>query len=315
MSRLLQLQSVIRETVAGLAHFDQAIAADPESYSLSLAAKSLRDQYNQLQSQFLAEANRLEVDVCSYRLFAMLGGARYTLTEITTALQDFQSFFTTVYRALAMRMNKKRSEIENPDFGIAYTFPGSLGVVLTLPRELQMFSSGQEYDKAMETVFGMARARTAEEIVNHARSVGSGAVRRMDKWAADHLSYGFGADISWKSQTASPTRLFVQPPQIKNLRNAISLSDYSAPRDVDVIGMLWGADLDRKSFHFKTETKQDIRGRFSDAITLDHRAQLPAPYTAKLRITTQSLYATEQEEDDYFLLSLEPREHEQAKEQ
>lgn len=305
MARLLELQSFIQEAVVGLSRLDRAIAANPDSTSLVLAAESFRDQYGQLQAQFLAEANRLEVDVCTYRMFAVLGGARYTLTEVTTALRDFQQLFTTVYRALKPR---RRSEIEDSDFGIAYTFPGSLGVALTLPRELEMFDSGRHFDDAMQTVFGMMRSRTADEILQHAHNVGVTAIRQMDRWAADHADYGLGADIGWRAQTANPKRLFIQPPEISSLRNAISLSAYSAPRTIEVVGLLVGADMDRRSFHLRTETNQHIRGRFSDAITAEHRAQLPAPYTAKLRLTTQTLYATEQEEDAYFLLSLEPRE-------
>ena len=162
-------------------------------------------------------------------------------------------------------------------------------------------------------MFGMARSRTADEVLQHVRQIGPTAIRQMDRWAADHTDHGLGADIGWKTQTSSPTRLFIQPPEISSLRNAISLSAYSAPRNIEVVGVLVGADMDRKSFHLKTETKQDIRGRFFDAITAEHRAQLPAPYTAKLRITTQTLYATEQEEDAYFLLSLEPKEAYEAK--
>jgi hypothetical protein len=159
----------------------------------------------------------------------------------------------------------------------------------------------------MQTVFSMAQSRTPDEIVQYVRNIGPASVRQMDRWAADHVNSGLGADIGWKAQSVSPQRLFIQLPEISGLRNAISLSDYSAPRTIEVVGILVGADMDRKSFHFKTEKRQDLRGRFLDAITADHRVQLPASYTAKLRVTTQTVYATEQEEADYFLLSLEPR--------
>ncbi len=308
MARLLELQSLLQEAVAGLVRFDQAIASSPASTSSSLvlAARSLHDQYDQLQSAFLAEAKRTEIDVCTYRMFTTLGDTRYTLNEVTTALQDFQRLFSTVHRALRPRRSRRRDEVEDAGFGIAYTFPGSLGIALTLPRELEMFDSNQYYDEAMQTVFAMAQSRSPDEIVQHVRSVGPTAVRQMDRWAADHVSYGLGADIRWKTQTANPKRLFIQPPEISGLRNAILLSDYSAPRTIEVVGVLVGADMDRKSFHFKTEARQDLRGRFLDAITTEHRVQLPAPYTAKIRVTTQTVYSTNEEEDEYFLLSLTP---------
>ena len=60
MTRLVELQSLIQEMGAGLSRLDHAIAADPNSTSLVLAAKSFRNQYDQIHAEFLAEANRLE---------------------------------------------------------------------------------------------------------------------------------------------------------------------------------------------------------------------------------------------------------------
>jgi hypothetical protein len=128
----------------------------------------------------------------------------------------------------------------------------------------------------------------------------------MDKWAIDHTALGFGADIQWKSRQAASSRLFIQLPEIQNLKNAISLSSEATPREVVISGRLVGADADRKSFHFKTE-KQDIYGRFTNAITDEHKAAVPADYIATFRVKTRTLYSVEQDEDDYFLLSLAPR--------
>jgi hypothetical protein len=61
MSRLEELQGLIQEAVQGIARFDRAIVADPDSTPLVLATRSLRNQCDQLQAQFLIEANRLEI--------------------------------------------------------------------------------------------------------------------------------------------------------------------------------------------------------------------------------------------------------------
>jgi hypothetical protein len=306
MSRLASIQNAIRQNIAAQAEFERALRRDPDSSGLALMGSSLQKQYERFRADFEDEAARTGVDVCTYRVFG-LGADCYPLMGIATALEYFQRLFTIVYEALRPKRRHQRPAEEETEFALAYTFPGSLGVALTLPRQADLFDSEGYLNAAMNLVFEMARSQTSAEILQHSQRVGISAVRQINRWARIHVEYGLGADIQWKGEKTS--RLFVQPPQIANLRNVIMSSAKAEPHEATVRGTLVGADMDRKSFHFKTETRQDIRGHFDDAITTEHRAQLPAPYIARLRIATTVIYATGEEDNDYFLISLEPGEH------
>lgn len=293
-----------------MVQLERTIAEHPTE-SLTLTAISLRNQYDELQREFVEEAERVETEVCTYRLFAF-AHERYTMSAVATALLDFQRLFTVVYDALTTGPKRraviKQEVVERTEFSWAYTFPGSLGVVLTLPRERQMFASDPAFGATIDTVFSMAKARTPSDILEYTRRVGSAAVRQMDKWASGHADAGLGADIRWQHPSADKATLFIQVPEIQNLRSAISLSSDVEHREITVAARLVGADIDRKSFHLKTETKQDIHGNFSDAITDEHRAQIPADYMATLRVTTRTVYSSDEREDAYFLVALRPRE-------
>src|SRR5206468_2466158 len=113
----------------------------PGRPSLLANMKSLQNRYTALDEEFKAVASRYGVDVCSYRLFTE--GGRITASGVAKALLDFQTVFAQVFDALK-RGPKRKSHISDEairetTFGLAYTFPGSLGVVLTLEKEAVLF--------------------------------------------------------------------------------------------------------------------------------------------------------------------------------
>jgi hypothetical protein len=78
-------------------------------------------------------------------------------------------------------------------------------------------------------------------------------------------------------------------------------------------GTLVGADITSKRFHFIADkATTSIRGRFADAISESHKAQLPARYTATIKRTIQATLATEEERVWHFLVDLaEPKQKEE----
>ena len=78
--------------------------------------------------------------------------------------------------------------------------------------------------------------------------------------------------------------------------------------DLAVSGILVGADTKSRRFHFVTDdTDEDIRGKFSDAISESIHAEIPMRYVAHLHKTTQISFATEDEIVSYFLERLETK--------
>ena len=67
-----------------------------------------------------------------------------------------------------------------------------------------------------------------------------------------------------------------------------------------------GADVQSKRFHFVAlGTSESIRGRFADAISQSHKANIPTKYIARLHKTTETSFAMDEEIVSYFLVRLE----------
>src|SRR5207244_3970180 len=72
-------------------------------------------------------------------------------------------------------------------------------------------------------------------------------------------------------------------------------------------GTLVGADTKSKRFHFIGDNATtSIRGKFTDAISEEHKAILPTRYTALIKKTVQTTLATEEEKISHFLVRLGP---------
>ncbi|MBI4303797.1 MAG: hypothetical protein HY665_05620 [Chloroflexi bacterium] len=307
MNKLIGIQENLLETNAALAELEKAIAKDPKSLSLAATAKSLEKRYQDLEADFLAEADSLGVDVCAYRLFAEEG--RPSVKALSNVLGDFQNLVTTVYDAVKTAIPKTRARISadiasESEFQFGYTFPGSVGVVLTIPNQ-RLLLGESHLDESLRLIFEMAKVYDSSVILEFAKRIGPASVRALYKWAYDHAESGLGADIEWRRKQNIRTRLFAQRPELQKLYHAISITSDEHTTELTLHGDLVGADVTRKTFHMKLVQGEDIRGSFTDAISEDLRVELPKRYKARIIKTEKILYSTEEEITSYYLLELQ----------
>lgn len=307
MSELAELQAKLQDTHAAIVRIERMLTDNPDLPSLLANMRSLQKRHKNLEADFLAAAYELGVDVCTYRLFP--DDQKPTLTGLVSALGDFQSLFSVVYDAIRTGP-KKRARIsedivKESSFGFAYSFPGSIGVVLTLPNEILLLEEiDTALDGTMKSIFGMAKAENPSEILTFAQKLGPAPVRALYRWANDHVKAGLGADIEWRRKETVRAALLIQRPELERLTQAIDVTSDNEYSEFDFTGDLVGADVDNLTFHMKNG-ETEIKGRFSDAISADHVVTLPKPYRARIRKTTKIYYSTEREEESFFLLGLE----------
>jgi hypothetical protein len=305
MPRLLDLQSKLQDTNAAIAQLERALAHDPASKSLRVSMQSLQKRAHNLEADFHEAADLLGVDVCTYRLFT--NGLQPKVTGVAKALLDFQRLFTVVYDALTNGPKSlariDRDVVKQTEFDFAYTFSGSIGMVMTLPNE-RMLLIESDLDRAMSKVFEVARADTPDDIDRIADTLGAATIRSLYRWADDHVATGFGADIKWRRRDEVRASLMLQEPELRRLKGAIEVTPDTHQETVSVTGLLYAADLNRRTFRLKVPGGR-IRGKFTGAITAEQKAILPQTYRAQLIKTTRMRYAMDQPEETYFLVSLE----------
>jgi hypothetical protein len=304
MTRLAELQKDLQDASAAVAHAERTLAAHPDVPSVMATLRTIQNRRASLEEQFFAAADELGLDVCGYRI--EVEGRQASISGLTAVLGSFQKIFTTVYDALE-RGPKKTSKVSSEtinatSFGFAYTFPGSVGIMMTLPNDRLLFES--KLDEAMKKTFELIQASEPAEIQVLTEVVGLPAIRLAHSWANENVKSGFGADITWRRDDVVKQEMRAQPSEIAHLETIIR--GMKAKEEVVVVGELFHLDLHEHTFRMQLQDKI-IQGTFDKAISSANPAQLPKTYKATLNIS-QNIVLEEngQEQVEYFLLRLDP---------
>ena len=307
MTSLIDIHEKLLDTQAFISRLERRLTAYPDSELLLGNLRSAQKRHRTLERAFATEASKAEVDVCSYRLFTEKGVP--SIAALSEALGEFQTLFSLVYDALKNgpkeRSRLSQDIVNETSLGFGYAFSGSVGMVMTLPNE-RLLLGETRLDESMNLVFQMAKASSASEIAKFVAKIGRAPVKAIYDWAKAHADHELGADIEWRRQEQVRSQLFIQKPELENLRNVIDEMSEETEEEIEVVGDLVGADVRRRTFHIRPQAGSDISGRFAVAIDEEHTVELPRPYRARLRKTTKFIYSTEEEKVNYSLLALFP---------
>jgi hypothetical protein len=309
MSRLLDVFDELRETQAELGRLEATVAAHPEYESLTLDLFSIQKRQESLQAEFQKLASEKHVDIVSYKIIPN-SSARVPLRAMTSTLDRFQAAVSTVYDAIKFGVKQKTkitAEVATQSgFDFAYTFSGSLGVVLTVPNERLLFGES-ELDRAVELFFSAAHAQRREQIVEFARTAGISSVRRLFEWSQAHSAYDTSADIQLRRDTEIRKELAVEVGDLSKLQEIIKETSDTEEIDVDISGSLVGLDTTLETFHIVVPgADEDIQGSWSAEFQYDPDIKLKGRYQAKLLKKSTTYYAYEKDEIKWFLKKLRP---------
>jgi hypothetical protein len=303
MSRLAELERELQDTAAAIVHAERTLAQHPKTPSAAATLRTIQKRRETLEEQFFAEANDLGLDVCGYRIELTNGPA--TISAMTNVLGTFQKIFTTVYDAVCYgpKMTSKTSArtLAETSFGFAYSFPGSIGIMMTLPNE-RLLTEETNLDMAIQKTFELIEAHDEGKVQELTDAVGLPAVRLTHQWAAENSKAGFGANITWQRDTTVKNKVHVQPQELTQL--AFLISGATAKEEVVKVGELLDVDLLERKFQMRVG-KDIIRGDFDTAIGQSHPALLPKTYKATMNLLQKVVISEGQEELTYFLLRLD----------
>ena len=303
---LVNIRNRIEETNQILGQLERSLASNPHVESLALEIESLARQRDALEAEFASAANQIGKDICTYRITG-IGDRRPTVQTITSVLSRFQRAVTIVYDGLVngpKERGRVRAESYNiTSFEFGYTSPGSLIVTLTISNDRLMFR-GSDLDDAVTTVFDMACAKSTSDIRGYVDKVGYAAVQGLYSWVDSHVEAGVGVDLIWQRELDVRADLLMDHPQFEYLRTVIDEVGAALEEDIVITGWLMGADLKTGQFRLQGPEGSEVTGKFDDAISESHVAQLPHRYTAELRKTSQLVESTGKSKESYFLRSL-----------
>jgi hypothetical protein len=309
MTRLIEIGDSLQRATASIGELEAAMVHHAKSPSLLANLRSLQKFQRDLEKDFLSAANDRGVDVCSYRIVPEHGLAK--VSAVAGSLAGFQSSVSVTYAAVRGGTPKSTRSINAEvsratDLSVAYTYPGSLGVVLSIPNERLLPGFTSPLDQSVSTVITVAKQENIGKVAEIAKRVGPGPMAAMFDWAKSNAAYHLGTDIQWRRDQEVRESSFIQYQEFEQLSQAIEAEEEESAVEIDIVGVLVGADTKTQSFHFVTsDTDTDIRGKFTDAISNSQKAQLPQRYAAKIKKTTKIQYSRDKEDVSYFLLKLE----------
>ena len=302
-----ELQEHLRDTQAALGQVRGALSEDPDSVSNSIIAASLRKRQLRLEQEFSEALDDIGIDICRYRMFG--NWRNISVSSFATSLNNFQLLFTSVYDAIKTDIPKMRARI-SPEIrtesalNVGYTFPGSLGVVLTLPNQRLLFGES-DMDSAMQQIFDMAKSADSQTILEFSRNLGPACVRAMYKWADGNVQSDLNIQIDWQRRNKVRLSLTSETSEFEHLSRIISETSDEVVTDVELIGILVGADVRSGTFHFDLGTDGEIRGELNDTISESQVVELPRRYRAIITKKESIRYSTEEENISYRLERLE----------
>ncbi len=228
------------------------------------------------------------------------------MPALAKALLNFQTTFSTVYDAETTGA-KSTSHVgvqsaADTTFGYAYSFTGSVGFTLTLPNE-RVLVLESDLDRAINTLFTMLKATSSDQVNSFAKGLGAGPIHALYAWVDALVRSGLGADIDWRRGTQVRASVFVDLPELENLKQAIEETSDEKTETLIVVGRLVAADFKAKNHTFRMELEDtELRGIMSSNVA--EVEGLPRQYRAEVEKTTIINYAKDQEVESYVLTRL-----------
>ena len=307
MSTLLDIQDEIQRTNEAVARAERAVANHPMLLSAQATLRGFAQLRDRLQAEFEEAAAATRHDVCRYAIET--DDPMPAMSDIAGVWETFQRLFTAVYDVIVNKGPKQRERISDAAadatrFGFAYTFEGSIGVVMTVDQGPGLIPN-TALDDAMKSVFEIMGARRPEEIIEVNRRFGLATVKIVREWAADNARARFGANVEWRGASPTPQHFRIQTPEIIQLESAIDRA--AEHRTEEIEGDLIEVNYEERTFQMRTSpSKQLISGTYDDAISLDQPAQVPSRYRAHVRVSRRILSQGDEDQISYFLVRLDP---------
>jgi hypothetical protein len=306
MSVLLQIRGQLDKAMHRVAELEKALAEHPGYPSIAANLDSAVRIQKKLEAQFEEAAASIGVEVCRYRAFDDTN--RASAGAAFDAVSGFQRLVSVVFGSKKYGKKQKASvtsELEKETaLGFGYAFVGSIGLVLTIRRDTDLF--GESFlDDTINTIFAMAKAKDSAAIQHYADTLGAGAINALYSWAHANTDHGLGAEIEWKRGAEVRGKLLVQRQELSKLETAIEKTGSEEVESVTYEGVLTMADAGSRRFKLKPDGMREIRGTFElGAIDETREASVPRRYRADLTITTTMQYSTSEEKKRYHLLRL-----------
>jgi hypothetical protein len=305
MSDYASIVDRARRSYAAVARLEAALERDPINPGLQINLAAAKKQAIQNQSRLLALSERRHVEVCNYRLLPE-ATSHYGVAQVSSSLLSYQNLFSQIHDA--KRNGPKQKAKLNPaalresSLDFAYSYSGSLGLVLLVQNERDFFSG--ILDASIEALFEVFSIDTQATVREAIDQLGAAVVKRAHDWSEANLEAGFAADVNWNRSDGRRLGEVIERRRMERLVDVLKQSSDEKTRLIEENGVLIGGNVVSKSFHFVVPNGDSYKGKQADDFHTDLPLTLSNNYKAVIREKKKIVYATEQETITHELVSL-----------
>jgi len=281
---------------------EDALRNDPNNLKLRLGLGSAKRRAIESQKVFEEYAAKNHVDLIRYRIEN--AAESYAVKAVADSISHFQGSFTGIVDFLEAgpkeRATYSNKMVDQTKLELAYTFPGSLGVVLSVQNDRDLISG--RFDKAVDVLSEFLRINDTNSALDASRHLGLGLVSQLCAWVDANSSWDNNVDYVWKRSDGIARGEFVSQDKFHEISDIFKNAEEEEINPIEVRGILIGLDLDA-SFHFVVPNGKDYRGKLSDQF-VKVPTTVGKEYVAKIAEKSVRKVATGKTVTTYQLLNL-----------
>lgn len=304
MSAIQELQVRLQSTNALIARYRETLdlpSTTPiEAKALRINMRALEALAKRLEAAFLEHAAAESLGV--YKYWILTSDANPSLGGVGEAWSKLQALYATVYKSLTRKLSA--ATVSLPQLGFAYSFPGSVGVVVTLPAKPagEALLAGSPVEEASDIVFDLIESKGVQQV---AQRLGPAPIQAMNDWLDVHVANHYGLAIEWKEDNVVKREVKVDSGEVASLQALVK--DTKTRHTVTLEGWLNKVDDKEKIFRIQADNGDEIEGRYGDdVIQPEHAASIPARYKATILTITEMIYSGKRPKPEIILERLEP---------
>ncbi|WP_422343170.1 hypothetical protein [Parasphingorhabdus sp.] len=241
-----------------------ALKNDPENRKLRMGLGSAKRRAAESEKNLNTLVSANSIDLIRYKIDN--GSDTYAVKSVTESVSGFQNSFTGVVDFLENGPKDKAhfsNEIKNlTELGFAYTFPGSLGVVLSVSNDRDLIEG--KFDRAVDVFEEFLEISNSNMAVDASRHMGLALVSQLCSWIKVNSQWGNSVDYIWNRSDGIVRGQHVGIDHFHQLNDIFQSAKEEEQKQLEIQGILVGLDLETSSFHFVVKDGDDYRGKLDD---------------------------------------------------
>jgi hypothetical protein len=302
MSDINSVLERLRRAYGAIAEVEMVAARSPGDQYVLANLHALKRDAEDLEQQWEDECAFAQKEICRYRIVPDYARS-YSLATVSKSLLDFQELFSQIYGALKIGA-RKRARIttdvaQETKFNFAFTYPGSLGVALTVDSEADFFRN--KFDEAAQALSDIVSIDNQDAVRDLAKNLGGAVVTKIYDWSRVNFGAGYGIDITWKRTDGTIRGGVIDVPALGKVVDLIARTSDRKIRKITVKGVLVGINSKTKRFRLVVPDGEDYTGILSDEFPSTQKWAINTNYQAEIMIEEVTKYSTMETKKTYKL--------------